>query len=285
LSLRVPKALRIKYVAPQVWATRPGRARTAAKYFDLLLTLFAFEPKHFEPLGLASFFVGAPALSRDFSSADPAEFRARLGVTPDASMLLILPGSRPSEIRHVLPAFEDAVLRLKDERPELVLVIPAAHTVAEAVKARVATWRHPAHVVEGEADKLAAMRAATFALACSGTVTTELAVAGCPMLVAYRGNSLTALIARTILRTSFITLFNIAADQAVAPEFWQEHCNGPELAAAAGRVLDDPAGRAAQAQAQQTALTKLGLGVAEPFAAAADAVIEAARQRGLAPPV
>jgi lipid-A-disaccharide synthase len=283
LSLRVPKAIRIKYVAPQVWATRPGRSRTAARYFDQMLALFAFEPRHFEGVGLQSRFVGAPALSRDFSGADPAAFRAAIGAAPDAPLLLVLPGSRPGEIKRMLPAFEDAAMRLKAERPELEVVVPAAPTVADAVKSRVAGWRRRAHVVEGEVAKLASMRAATLALACSGTVTTELAVAGCPMLVAYRGHPLTAMIARMILQTRFITLFNIAADQAIAPEFLQEQCNGAELAAVAAALLDDPDRRATQAAAQQAALAKLGLGDADPFAAAADAVIEAARQRGLLP--
>ena len=125
------------------------------------------------------------------------------------------------------------------------------------------------------------MRAATLALACSGTVTTELAVAGCPMIVGYRGHPATALVARLVLRTRFFTLFNIAADRAVAPEFLQERCNGPEIAAAAAALLDDPARRAEQVAAQTAALAKLGLNDGDPFEAAANVVIDLARERGL----
>jgi lipid-A-disaccharide synthase len=245
------------------------------------MTLFDFETRHFEAEGIATTSVGNPALRRDVSAADPAGLRAAIGAGPDDPILLVLPGSRRSEIKYVFPAFEDAALRLAGANPALRLVVAAADTVAAQVKARVAGWPRRAHVVEGERDKLSAMRAATVALAKSGTVTTELAVAGCPMVVGYRGHPATALIARAIVRTRFLTLFNIAADCEIAPELLQEHCNGPELAAAVSALLSDPARRQAQAEAQTAALAKLGAGVADPFAAAADVVIELAGERGL----
>jgi lipid-A-disaccharide synthase len=281
LRLRVPTAALVKYVAPQVWATRPGRARVTARLFDRLMTLFDFETRFFEAESLPTTCVGNPALRRDISKADPARLRAGIGAAPDAPILLVLPGSRPGEIKRVFPALEDSALRLKDQRPELHLVVGAADTVAGLVKARVAGWRHRAHVVEGDPSKLDAMRAATLALACSGTVTTELAVAGCPMLVAYRGHPATAVIARILLTTRFFTLFNIAADRAVAAEFLQEHCNGPEIAKAAGALLDDPVARAAQVAAQTAALAKLGLGYGDPFDRAAQVVVDLARERRL----
>jgi len=281
MRLRTPNVALIKYVAPQVWATRPGRARVVARVFDRLMTLFDFETRYFEAEGVPTASVGNPALMRDMSKADPARLRAAIGAGPDDPILLVLPGSRPGEIKRVLPAFEDAALRLADARPELQLVVAAADTVADQVKARVAGWRRRAHVVEGERDKLDAMRAATVAMACSGTVTTELAVAGCPMVVGYRGHPATAVVARAIIRTRYFTLFNIAAGEAIAPEFLQEHCNGRELAAAVAALLDDPPRRAAQALAQTAALAKLGLNRSDPFEAAAEVVIDLARERGL----
>jgi len=279
MRLRTPGVALVKYVAPQVWATRPGRARVVARLFDRLMTLFDFEIGHFE--GVATTGVGAPALRRDFSQADPARLRGAIGAGPDDPILLVLPGSRPGEIKRVLPTFEDAASRLSDARPDLRIVVPAADIVAEQVKARVAGWPRRAYVVEGERDKLDAMRAATVALACSGTVTTELAVAGCPMVVGYRGHPATALVARAIIRTRFFTLFNIAADREIAPEFLQEHCNGGELAAVVAALLDDPARRAAQVEAQTAALAKLGMSRSDPYQAAAEVVIDLARERGL----
>jgi lipid-A-disaccharide synthase len=281
MRIRTPGVTLIKYVAPQVWATRPGRARVASRLFDHLMTLFDFETRYFGAEGLATTSVGNPALRRDISTADSGRLRTLIEAGPDDPILLVLPGSRPGEIKRVLPPFEDAALRLARARPGLRIVVPAADTVATQVKARVAGWPFRAHVVEGERDKFDAMRAATLALACSGTVTTELAVAGCPMVVGYRGHPATAVVARAIIRTRYLTLFNIAADRMIAPEFLQEHCNGPELAAELGALLDDPARRASQVQAQTTALAKLGLVGTDPFEAAAGVVVSVAESRGL----
>jgi lipid-A-disaccharide synthase len=280
LRLRAPKVAIVKYVAPQVWATRPGRARVLARLSDHLITLLDFEVPYFERAGLATTFAGNPTLGRDVSGADPARLRGGIGAGEGDPILVILPGSRPGEIKRILPAFEDAAMRLRDARPNLHLVVVAADTVAAELKTKVAGWRHRAHVVEGETAKFDAMHAATVALAKSGTVTTELAIAGCPMVVGYRGHPLTAIAARIIIQVRWLTLFNIAADRAIAPEFLQGHCNGPELAAAVGALLDDLAARAAQVAAQTEALAKLGVGAPDPYAAAAEVVVEMMRGRG-----
>lgn len=264
----------VKYVAPQVWASRPGRARTAAQWYNLLLTIHTFDAPAFEAEGLPVRFVGDATLAIDFSTADPARLRAQIGAGPDDPILLVLPGSRPGEIERVMPAFEDAVNRLKAERPDLHLVIPAAPTVADLVKARVAGWPHRAHVVEGDVAKRDAMRAATVALACSGTVTTELALAGCPMVVGYRLGPLTHAILKLLIRTRWVTLFNIAAQDFVAPEMIQDDCNGPDLAREVALRLDDPAMRRRQAERQTQALLKMGRGGPDPSEAAATAVLE-----------
>ena len=278
LRAQDPKLLLIKYVGPQVWATRPGRTKTLARAVDHLLTIHSFDAPMFEADGLATTFVGNAALNVDFSHADPGRLRATLGIGAEDPVLLVVPGSRPNEIRRMLPVFEDAVNRLKADRPNLAIVIPAASTVADAIKAQVAGWRHRAHVVEGETAKLDAMKAATFALACSGTVTLELALAGCPMVVGYRLDALTAFIAmRFLLRTRYITLFNIAAQAFVAPELLQDACNGEALAHEAGLRLDDPDLRARQVAAQYAALDQMGRGGPDPSEAAADAVLKLVR--------
>lgn len=273
LRRRAPRLPLVKYVAPQVWASRAGRTRELARVADHVLTLFAFEPPLFEAVGLPATFVGNPVLSRDPSGADPARLRAAIGAA-DKPILLLLPGSRRGEVERLLPRFEAAVSLLKADRPDLRLVIPVADAVADRVKAAVAGWSCPATIVEGEAAKYDAMAAATAALACSGTVTTELAMAGCPMVVAYRVAPVTAVVARIIVRTRFATLFNIAAGRAVAPELIQEACTGPALAAAVAPLLDDPRLREAQARAQAEALVKLGRGVADPAEKAADVVLQ-----------
>ncbi|MGA0607120.1 lipid-A-disaccharide synthase [Phenylobacterium sp. VNQ135] len=281
-TLRVAKALRkldgglplVKYVGPQVWASRPGRAKTTAQTFDHLLSIHAFDAPYFEGEGLPVTFVGNSALAVDFSRADPERLRRRIGAADDYPILLVLPGSRPGEIERVLPAFADAVARLKAERPELRVVVPAAETVAELVKAKVAAWTHPADVLEGEGPKRDAMKAATVALACSGTVTTELALAGCPMVIGYRLAPLTYAILKRLIRTKYVTLFNIAAQDFVAPELIQDDCNGESLAREVALRLDDPTLRTQQAARQFEALGKMGRGGPDPNEAAALAVLK-----------
>ncbi|MFD1190555.1 MULTISPECIES: lipid-A-disaccharide synthase [Phenylobacterium] len=269
-----PKLPLVKYVGPQVWATRPGRAKTLAGKVDHLLTIHSFDAPFFEKEGLPVTFVGNGALNIDFSGADPDRLRRQLGIAPEHPILLVMPGSRPGEIERVLPAFEDAVMLLKADRPDLEVVIPAAPTVADMVRAKVAGWSRRAHVVEGDEAKLDAMKAATVALACSGTVTLELALAGAPMVVGYRLGKLTHTILKRLIRTPYITLFNIAAQAFIAPEFVQDDCNGPDLAKAVAARLDDPKLRADQVAAQFDALDRMGRGGPDPSEAAAEAVLQ-----------
>ena len=279
-TLRVAKALRagdpslplIKYVAPQVWASRPGRARTLAGAVDHLLAIHAVDASYFEREGLATTFVGNPGLSRDFSRADAGRLKQAIGAASDEQILLVLPGSRPSEIERLMAPFEEAVNRLKASRPNLQVVLPVANTVADLVKARAANWRYPPHLIEGDALKFDAMKAATVALACSGTVTTELALAGCPMVVAYRVAAITYQVVKILIRTRYINLLNIAAGTAVVPEFIQGDCTGEKLARALSERLDDPDAREAQVAAQMAALEKMGRGGPDPAIKAAEVV-------------
>jgi lipid-A-disaccharide synthase len=274
LRTRAPGLTLIKYVAPQVWASRPGRARSLARMVDHLMAIQAFEPPYFEAAGLPTTFVGNPVLSRDFSQARPERLRQAIGASPDDPLLLVLLGSRQGEVRRLAAPFEAALAQLKAVRPALRIVAPAADSVAGLVKDCVSAWPFEVHVVEGEIAKLDAMRAATAALACSGTVTTELAIAGCPMVVAYRVHPMSAVIARLIIQTRYITLINIAAEEAVVLEFIQERCTGPNLAEAVAPLIDDPVRRRRQVEAQADGLAKLGRGEGDPFDLAAKTVLE-----------
>lgn len=287
-NIRLAKALRkldaglplVKYVAPQVWAYREGRAHALAKAVDLLLSIQPMDRPYFDAAGLRNVFVGNSALAKRFDHADPARLRAAIGASAAEPILLVLPGSRPSEIERVMPAFEDAVRRLKAERPELHVVVPAAYTVAEAVKARVAGWPFRAHVIEDEGLKDDAFLAGDVALACSGTVTTELALAGRPMVVGYKTGAVTYAIIKRLMKPRWITLFNIAAGKAVAPEFIQHACEGEGLARAVALRLDDAALRQQQVAEQSAALDKMGRGMPDPSEAAADALLAFLQGRG-----
>ena len=283
LRRRSPATLLIKYVGPQVWATRPGRARTLAGAVDHLLSIHAFDAPHYEVAGLATTFVGNPSLARSFKGADPNRFRQTVGAGPDDLLMLVAPGSRPAEIARVLPPFGDAVRGLRAEWPALRVIVPIAQTVSEQVRAQVSAWPGPVHLVESEAEKTDAMAAADLALACSGTVTTELALAGVPMVVGYKLGALTYAILKRILRTPYATLFNIAAGREIAPELIQVDCTGPKLGAELARRLRDPALRERQRAEQFAALDRMGRGGPDPSEAAADAIVRLLAERALSP--
>lgn len=279
-TIRVAKALKqalpgvplIKYVGPQVWASRPGRAKTLAASVDHLLALYSFDAPWFEKEGLPTTVVGSQALHVDMSGADPAAFRARRGIAPDADLLLVLPGSRPSEIRLMTPVFEGAVASLKQEEPALEIAVIAAGTVADDVAGRVATWPFRVHLVS-EAEKYDAMKAATVALATSGTVSTELALAGAPMIIGYRFQPLSYAIMKPFFTGKYATLFNHAADAEIARELIQNDATPARFASAVRRLLSDPAVRRDQARRQTEALDLMGRGGRDPSEIAADAVL------------
>ena len=279
-TIRVAKALRaalqgvplIKYVGPQVWASRPGRAKTLAASVDHLLALYAFDAPWFEREGLATTVVGSQALHVDMGGADPAAFRASRGIAPDSRLLVVLPGSRPSEVQLMTPVYEAAVAKLKAADPSLDVAVVAAGTVAADVTARVASWPFRAHVV-GEDQKYPAMRAATVALATSGTVSTELALAGAPMVIAYRFQPLSYAIMKPFFTGKYATLFNHAADEEIARELIQNDATPDKVAAEVGRLLADPAARADQSARQTAALDLMGRGGRDPSEIAADAVL------------
>jgi len=268
-----PKVQLIKFVAPQVWATRPGRAHTLAHAVDHLLTIHAFDAPWFEKAGLPTTFVGNPVLSQRHEPADPERLRMAIGATPGDPILVIAPGSRRREVERLLGPFGDAARLLVTDRPRLKVVVMAAEAVADTVATRVKTWPLHVHVSLDEAERRDAMVAATAALACSGTVTTELGLAGAPVVVGYRLDPPTAAIARLLIRTPYITLMNVAAGREVAPELLQNACVGPRLAAALGPLLDDPDARARQVAAQFAALEVMRGGIDDPAGAAADAVL------------
>lgn len=279
-TIRVAKAIRavlpevklIKYVGPQVWASRPGRAKTLAGAVDHLLALYAFDAPWFEREGLPTTVVGSQALHVDMSEADPAAFRRARCIADDAPLLLVLPGSRPGEIRLMTPVYEAAVAQLKAERPGLEVAVVAAGTVAADVTTRVAAWPFRAHLVS-EADKYSAMKAATIALATSGTVSTELALAGAPMVIGYRFQPLSYAIMKPFFTGKYATLFNHAADAEIARELIQKDATPERFAAEVGRLLDDPVSRADQAMRQTAALDLMGREGRDPSEIAAEAVL------------
>ncbi|MFC3676606.1 lipid-A-disaccharide synthase [Ferrovibrio xuzhouensis] len=282
----------VHYVAPTVWAWRPGRARRLARLYDHLLAILPFEPPYFEVVGLPTTYVGHPAVEtiaairRTEAAAveDGRGFRVRHDIPADRQILAVLPGSRQGEVRRLLPVF-DAVLRLlKGAGLNLHLVIPTVETVAETVHSAAADLPFPALVVEQSAERYAAMLTADAALAASGTATLELGLAGVPTVLAYRVNALTAAIVRRLLRTPYAGLVNILSGREVMPEFLQENCRAERIAPALLPLLTDAAARRAQTDVCAAITLQLGGGEdLPPSVRAARAVLAAAARRLPAP--
>jgi lipid-A-disaccharide synthase len=258
IKKRDPSIRTVDYVAPQVWASRAYRARKMAHYFDLVLALFPFEVPFFEKYGLKAAFVGHPVVERLAKVGGGDALRARSGIAPDAPLLALLPGSRTSEIRFILPEFHATAEILAKRIPGLVTVLPTVPHVAAKVRAATANWPTVLHIVEGEADKYAAFDAADVALAASGTVTAELALARTPMVVGYKVGGLTFFLSKFLMTVTHITLINIILGREAVPEFLQSRCAPQNLAQAVARLFADTEARAAQKAAMAEFAHALG---------------------------
>jgi len=282
LKRACPEIPRIHYVAPMVWAWKPDRTAKLAAVLDLLMTLLPFEPPWFLKDGLATVHVGHPVVEAGERGDGPG-FRARHGIAESAPVLLMLPGSRHSETSRLLPVFAEAAARLVARQPGLTVVVPTVETVAAEVRAAVAKWKLPVVVAEGRGERRDAFAASTVALAASGTVALELALAGVPTVITYRVSPLSAFVATRFLglKFKFVTLVNMVMDAPVMPELLQDDCRPERLAAEVGRLLEDPAARAAQQAAAAEAMERLGRGGPSPSRRAAAAVLDliATRQR------
>lgn len=273
---RVAKALkkrgsaipRLHYVAPMVWAWKEKRARDLAERVDRLLCLLPNEPAYFERHGLKAVHVGHPVLERLGQQGDGAGFRRRHGIAPTAPLLCMLPGSRHSETSRLLPVFAETAYLMLDRFPELSVVVPSVETVAESVRSAVANWRVPAIVVDA-AEKWDAFAASDAALAASGTVALELAVANVPMVIAYRVAPLTATLAKRLLTIKYVCLLNLLVDRPVVPELLQEACRPDRLMNALLPLLRDGPERREQLEDCSEALNLLGMGGESPSRRAA----------------
>lgn len=253
-SLRVAKKLRrlspavpiAHWVCPSVWAWRQGRARRMKPHVDRILALLPFEPAALERLGgPQTVYVGHPLIERlDAYRPGPAE-TARRNETQSPTVL-VLPGSRRSEIRHLLPPFGEAVALVAERLPQARFVLPAVPRLVEAITQLTADWRVKPEVVTGESAKLAAFREARAALAASGTVTLELALAQVPTVAAYRGAAWEAVLARRLIKLPSVILPNLIIGENVVPEFIQDEASPQALAEALLAALADGPARERQ---------------------------------------
>jgi lipid-A-disaccharide synthase len=245
-----------------------------ARNFDLLLALLPFEAPFFEKYGLHTVCVGHPVIERAGMMSGGVELRARLKIRHNSPLLVVLPGSRSSEIRFILPVFRAAVAAIVKHVPDLVTVLPTVPHVAKSVREGTSEWPAPLHILEGESDKFAAFNAADVALAASGTVTTELALARTPMVVAYRVGWLTFALVRPLMLLRLITLVNLLLDRRAVPEFLQSAATPKALSEAVVRLFFDKSEADAQRVDLGRAAKLLGEGEEPPSLRAAQAIME-----------
>ena len=264
----------VHYVAPQIWAWRPGRVAKIKAAVDHILCLLPFEPVIFEAAGIPASFVGHPVLESGVDAGDGARFRAAHGLAPDAPLLVVMPGSRRMEVKRLLPVFGAALRQLAPRVPNLAVALPVSAVVAEAVRTGTQDWPGRIIPVTDLAEKHDAFAAAQAGLIKSGTSSLEMAVAGVPHLVAYKVNPVTAAIIRRLVRVPFASLVNLLADRAVVPEYLQQDATPAALAEGLAGLLLDPAQAAAQRAGFAEMLTKLRPAEGLPSAAAAAVVLQ-----------
>jgi len=285
-SLRVLKKLHklpnkprlVHYVAPTVWAWRPGMAKKVSVFLDRLLCLYSFEPPYFEKYGLKTNFVGHPvAREKTFT------FKR------NENLLCVLPGSRRSEIQTLLPIFKETVLLLQKDIPDLKIVLPTIPAVESLVREGVKDWHMDVQIVLGDEERKKAFGKSSAALAASGTVALQLAAANLPFVIAYKMGTLNAWIARRLIKTPWACMVNILlafnkfgatfvlnqkAKELVPelwiPEFIQEECRAGKIAPALLKLLKDKEAQESQNKAMKETILLLKA----PYDAVASAVIE-----------
>lgn len=267
----------VNYVSPSVWAWRPGRARAMTAYVDHVLALLPFEPEEYRKLrGPPCSYVGHPLIEQ-LGTLRPSAFeQKRRDESPP--VLLVLPGSRRSEVRHHMAVFGAALGRLRDEGVAFELILPTMPHLVDAVREGVANWPVQPRIVVGEAEKRAAFRIARAALAKSGTVTLELALAGVPMVTAYRTGAIEAWIMLRMIKVPSVILANLVVGDNVVPEFLQADCTPEKLSRALRDVLEETPLRRRQVEAFARIDAIMSTGDQTPSARAADIVLATMRK-------
>jgi lipid-A-disaccharide synthase len=267
----------VEYVSPSVWAWRPGRARVMRAYIDHILALLPFEPEVHRRLGgPPCTYVGHP-LAEEVGDLRPdaEEAHRRLAAPP---VLLVLPGSRGGEIERLLAVFADTVALVQEKVGPIEVVIPTIPHLVDPLRQGTARWPVQPRIVVETADKQAAFRIARAALAKSGTVTLELALAGVPTVGAYRVSWLEGVVGRRMVKVSSVILANLVLGENAVPEFIQDDCTAENLAAALAPLFGNTPERRRQLEAFSRLDAIMEIGSTAPAARAADIVLDTARR-------
>jgi lipid-A-disaccharide synthase len=254
-----------------------------ARWYDHLMTLLPFEPPYFERVGLSCSFVGHPVLECGAEHGDGGRFRAAHRLAPDDLLITILPGSRGGEVRRLLPIFAAALKQLEDLVGPFRVAVPTVSTVAATVAGAVEAWPGNAIIVQQPQEKYDAFAASRAALAASGSVVLELALARLPMVVGYRLNPLTEAFLDRVLKVRQVNLVNLLLGRPLVCELLGSNCTPERLAALLADLLGDERVRAMHRQGYDEAVRRLAGDGVSPSLRAADQILElvAARRCGV----
>lgn len=247
-NLRLAKRLHrdghriVYYISPQIWAWRSYRVNTIRRHVERMLVILPFEKEYYERHGVEVDYVGHPLLDSVRVTATREAFREKYGLDPARPAIALLPGSRHSELAHILPPLIDAAARLTASHPQYQFLLPLARTFA-----REALPGLPASVTIVEHDTYNAVAASDLAVVASGTATLETAILGTPLIVVYRASALNWRIFRPMINVPFVGMPNLIAGREIAPELLQDDLNGAKLAGTIVSMIADPA-RLAQAR-------------------------------------
>ena len=259
----------IHYVAPSVWAWRPGRAAKMGRVVDHVLALLPFEPPLMQQAGMTCDFVGHPVVADPL--ATPAERAALAG---DSPLILALPGSRRGEVTRLAPVIGATLALVRAAHPSARVVLPTLPHLEPLLRDLTASWPIRPELITDPARKRGAFAAADVALAASGTVSLELAANACPMVIAYRMNPLTMWIMRRMALVDTVTLVNLVSDTRTVPEFLGPDCQPDRIAPALLALLPDGPPRASQKAAMALTMDRLGNGGEPPGLRAARSVLD-----------
>ncbi|MFY9287921.1 MAG: lipid-A-disaccharide synthase [Alphaproteobacteria bacterium] len=271
----------IHYVAPTVWIWRPKRAQKIAQFLDHLLALLPFEPPYFTREGLDCTFVGHPIVESGAEKGSAERFKAAHPLDQGAKLITVLPGSRMSEVSKLMPIFKETLALLRQQHPKLHAVIPVVDHLKDYVKSSTADWSVPVTLIEGDQAKYDAFAASDAALACSGTVAIELALARLPAVIAYKVSELTYQLYRHIVNFTYASLVNIMHKDMVVPECIQKDCTPEKLSAALHDVLTNEPARQQQIQGLKDIALWLGQGKFVPSERAAETVLDVVHKKPL----
>lgn len=278
-SFRIAKKIRgsgiphIHYIAPTVWAWRPGRAKKISKIIDHLLCVLPFEPPYFTKYNLPCTFVGHMVTELGIANIPREAFRQKHNISKDTTLICVLPGSRHGEVTRLLPIFVETLKKLITLHPNLKIVIPLADSITDIVQEDTRELSDIVIFTRDQQEKYEAMRACNVALAASGTVNLELAMAGVPFVIGYKINPITAWIAPLLVKIKYMTMTNILLNKPIIPEFFQNDCTSDNLFKALNNLLSDQPTRESMIYDMQKAVAMLKPSNATPSQLAAKVVL------------